>query len=114
MIADSPKGWSIPGSGYRNELVCLSNGLVLASEILGPGRGGEILRYVISADDGITWNDFYEYYNPGRPIGGRACPRTVQLNSETIGTVFFDINPEQKGGPGLFFLRVPLAKLSSL
>ena len=112
-LGDRSKNWSVPGSGYRNELVCLSNGVLLASEIVGRGRGGVKLRYVISRDDGVTWDDCFEYYNPGRPIGGRACPRTVQLNATTIGVVFFDVSPKQAGGPGLFFLRIPLAKLES-
>lgn len=97
--------------GWRHELVCLANGWLLASEIPGPGFGGERLRYVISRDDGLTWTDTFEYYNPGRPIGGRACPRTVQLDAENLGVVFYDIDPQQEGGPGLFFLRIPLAKL---
>ncbi|GEM_PF-55442 len=98
--------------GWRHELVSLSNGWLLASEILGPGVGGERIRYVISRDDGLTWNDVFEYYNPGRPIGGRACPRTVELDAETIGVVFYDVSEQQDGGPGLFFLRIPLARLT--
>ncbi len=97
--------------GWRHEMVCLSNGLLLASEILGPGFGGERIRYVISRDDGLTWTDRFEYHNPGRPIVGRACPRTVQLDEHNIGVVFYDISPDQQGGPGLFFLRIPMAKL---
>ncbi len=97
--------------GWRHEMVCLSNGWLLASEILGPGVGGERIRYVVSRDDGITWNHVYEYYNPGRPIGGRACPRTVQLDAENIGVVFYDVDPNQGGGPGLFFLKIALANL---
>lgn len=98
--------------GWRHELVCLQNGWLLASEIPGPGVGGEKLRYVISRDDGQTWRDVFEYYNPGRPIGGRACPRTIQLDAATIGVVFYDVDPQQVGGPGLFFLRIPLAALA--
>ncbi len=97
--------------GWRHELVGLSNGWLLASEIPGPGTGGEKLRYVISRDDGVTWDHVFEYYNPGRPIGGRACPRTVQLDAQTIGVVFYDVEPNQVGGPALFFLRIPLARL---
>ena len=96
--------------GWRHEMVCLENGWLLASEILGPGFGGERIRYVISRDDGVTWDDVFEYYNPGRPIIGRACPRTVQLDAQTIGVVFYDIEPKQAGGPGLFFLRIPLGR----
>ena len=98
--------------GWRHELVCLSNGWLLASEILGPGVGGERIRYVISRDDGLTWDRAYEYYNPGRAIGGRACPRTVELDDENLGVVFYDVDPKQEGGSALFFLRIPLAKLA--
>ena len=90
-------------------MVCLANGWLLASQILGPGFGGERIRYVVSRDDGLTWGSVFEYYNPGRPIQGRACPRTVQLDEQTIGVVFYDIDKTQEGGPGLFFLRIPLA-----
>jgi hypothetical protein len=102
----------IKTQGWRHELVCLSNGWLLASEILGPGFGGERIRYVISRDDGLSWNDTFEYYNPGRAINGRACPRTVEIDAEDIGVVFYDIDARQEGGPGLFFLRIPLAKLA--
>jgi hypothetical protein len=103
----------LASQGWRHELVCLSNGWLLASEILGPGFGGERIRYRISRDDGRTWADSFEYYNPGRAINGRACPRTVQLDEQTLGAVFYDIEPKQSGGPGLFFLRIPLAKLGA-
>ncbi len=92
-------------------MVGLANGWLLASEILGPGVGGERIRYVLSRDDGVTWGEVFEYYNPGRAIGGRACPRTVQLDAETIGVVFYDVEPKQPSGPGLFFLKLPLEKL---
>lgn len=98
--------------GWRHEMICLSNGWLLASEILGPGIGGERIRYVISRDDGQTWNDTYEYYNPGRAINGRACPRTVEIDSDHIGVVFYDIDSQQPGGPGLFFLKIPVANLT--
>jgi len=99
--------------GWRHEMVCLESGWLLASEILGPGTGGERIRYRISRDDGLTWKNTYGYHNPGRPIGGRACPRTVQLDDNTIGVVFYDISKNQEGGPGLFFLRIALADLAS-
>lgn len=106
-----PKFPNVKEQGWRHEMVCLANGWVLASEILGPGVGGERIRYVISKDDGATWDQVYEYYNPGRPIGGRACPRTVQLDSDNIGVIFYDVDEKQAGGPGVFFLRIPLSKL---
>ena len=109
-IEDFP---DLKSQGWRHEMVCLANGWLLASEILGPGFGGERIRYRISRDDGLTWNDTYEYYNPGRAIDGRACPRTIQLDAETIGVVFYDISKDQPGGPGVFFLRIPLTNLKS-
>lgn len=117
---DDAKTWTpiekfpdVKTQGWRHELVCLANGWLLASEILGPGVGGERIRYVISRDDGVTWKDTFEYYNPGRAIGGRACPRTIQLDDKTIGVVFYDVDPKQEGGPALFFLRIPLARLAT-
>ncbi|MBS0204531.1 MAG: exo-alpha-sialidase [Planctomycetes bacterium] len=98
--------------GWRHEMVALSNGWLLASEILGPGFGGDRIRYVISRDDGLSWNDTYEYYNPGRPINGRACPRTIEIDNKHIGVVFYDIDAQQPGGPGLFFLKIPLASMA--
>ncbi|HUG66921.1 MAG TPA: sialidase family protein [Pirellulaceae bacterium] len=109
---DEIKGFpNLKEQGWRHEMVCLTNGWLLASEILGPGFGGERIRYVISQDDGMSWSEHFEYYNSGRAINGRACPRTVQLDTETIGVVFYDIDAKQEGGPGLFFLKIPLAKM---
>ena len=107
-IANFP---DISTQGWRHELTCLANGWLLASRILGPGVGGERIQYVASFDDGLTWDHEYEYYNPGRPIGGRACPRTIQLDADHIGVVFYDIDATQAGGKGLFFLKIPLANL---
>jgi hypothetical protein len=68
---------------------------------------------VVSRDDGQSW-DFdhtVEFYNPGRPIGGRACPKTVTLDNATLGTVFYDVDANQPGGSGVFFLRTPISVL---
>lgn len=115
---DEGKSWieikdfpNLSAQGWRHELVCLKNGWLLASEILGPGTGGERIRYRISRDDGLTWGSVHEYHNPGRAIGGRACPRTVQLDDKTIGVVFYDISKDQEGGGGLFFLRIAIVDL---
>lgn len=99
----------ITSDGWRYDLVALKSGWLVASEVLGEGVGGNSWRFVISRDDGQTW-DFdstREFYNPGRAIGGRACPKTVEIDKETIGTVFYDIDAKQPGGPGVFFLRTP-------
>ena len=105
----------ISENGWRFDLVALRNGWLVASEVLGPGTGGDRWRFVVSRDDGKTW-DFdsaHEFYNPGRPIGGRACPKTVQIDADTLGTVFYDVDSKQAGGPGVFFLRTPLAMLTA-
>lgn len=109
-IADFP---NLKEQGWRHEMICLSNGWLLASEILGPGTGGERIRYRISRDDGRTWPAHYEYYAPGRPIGGRACPRTIQLDERYVGVVFYDVDTQQQGGPGVFFQRIPLARFAA-
>lgn len=100
-------------NGWRFDLVALDNGYLVAGEVSGEGIGGNSWRFVVSRDDGKSW-DFagaVEFYNPGRPIGGRACPRTVQLDKETIGTVFYDDDKNQPGGSGVFFLRTPIKAL---
>lgn len=117
---DEGKSWQptdqfpdIKSQGWRHELTCLSDGTLLASEVIGPGVGGERWRWVISTDDGVTWNRAYEFYNPGRAIGGRACPRTVELGPDAIGTVFYDVDPTQPHGPSLYFLRTSRKDLAS-
>src|SRR5262245_49736739 len=103
----------IAEQGWRHEMTTFDNGWLMASDIPGPGVGGLKLRFIVSRDDGQTW-DFdhaVDYYDPDRAIGGRACPRTVQIDKDTIGTVFYDVDPKQDGGPAVFFLRTPLRRL---
>jgi Neuraminidase (sialidase) len=99
--------------GWRHEMVALSNGWIIASQITGPGVGGDKINLIVSRDDGQTWDLEHpvEFYNPGRAIGGRACPRTVQLDEQTLGTVFYDTDAKQAGGPGLFFKKTPISRL---
>lgn len=99
--------------GWRYDLMTAGNGWLVAGEVIGPGVGGDKWRFVLSKDDGKTWNfdSAKDFYNPGRPIGGRACPKTVQLDKETLGTVFYDVDEKQPGGSGVFFLRTPLKSL---
>ena len=47
----------------------------------------------------------------GRPIGGRACPRSVEIDGKTLGTIFYDIEPKQPGGSGVFFRTLPIGML---
>jgi hypothetical protein len=84
----------------------------LASRVPGPVRG-ENITFIVSRDDGKTWDVDHpvEFYNPGRPIGGWACPRTVQLDGQTLGTIFYDTDAKQPGGSGVFFGTMPTARL---
>lgn len=117
---DGGKSWAqidpfpkIGANGWRFDLVALDNSYLVAGEVLGEGIGGASWRFVVSRDDGKSWDfaNAVEFYNPGRPIGGRACPRTVQLDKDTIGTVFYDDDKNQSGGSGVFFLRTPIKAL---
>ena len=97
-------------AGY--DLVVLDNGwIVLTSIIYGVGEWSYEL--IVSRDDGRTWSvgKGVEVYNPGRRISGRGWPRTVQINRQTLGTLFYDLDANQPGGPGLFFVRTPIAAL---
>ena len=73
------------------------------------GPDGRVI-IVRSRDEGITWqfDNVVEVYNPGRRIMGRGWPRTVQLDDETIGTIFYDLDQEQFGGPGIFIVLTSL------
>ena len=106
-IAPFPR---IDKDGWRYEMIALSNGWLVASEVVGPGFGGERWRFLISRDDGQSWDldGTVDFYKPGRPIGGRGCPRTVPLDRDTLGTVIYDVDPKQPGGPGIFWVRTPL------
>ncbi len=99
--------------GWRHQMIGLKNGWLLASQILGPGVGGERINFILSRDDGKTWDLEHpvEFYQPGRPIGGRACPRSVELDAQTLGTIFYDTDDNQPGGSGVFFRTMPLARL---
>jgi hypothetical protein len=105
---------NISKDGWRYDLMTMENGWLLTAEVIGPGVGGDKWRFVVSRDDGKSWDfdNTLEFYNPGRPIGGRACPKTVQLDKDTIGTVFYDTDENQPGGSGVFFLLTPIAKLA--
>jgi len=99
--------------GWRHEMIALKNGWLLASQITGPGTGGERIDFIVSRDDGKSWDMDHpvEFYNPGRPIGGRACPRTVEIDGNTLGTIFYDTDAMQPGGSGVFFRTMPTANL---
>ena len=102
-------------AGY--DLTVLSNGwIVLTSINYGIGHDGEFsYDLTVSRDDGKTWDvdNAFEVFNPSRRIMGRGWPRTVQIDGETLGTVFYDLTPEpeQPGGPGVYIVRTPVAYL---
>ena len=111
---DGGKQWSeiknfpdISTQGWRHEMLALEDGLVMVSQIPGPGIGGDRIQFVFSQDDGKTWNTKqpFEFYNPQRAIGGRACPRTVLLKSGSLGTIFYDTDPKQVDGSGVFYRK---------
>jgi len=103
----------VSAQGWRHQMICLENGLLLASQIVGPGVGGDVINYLVSKDDGKTWlmDKPIEFYNPNRPIGGRACPRSVLLDAQTLGTIFYDTDAKQAGGSGVFFRTMPISLL---
>lgn len=103
----------VSSQGWRQEMIALKNGWLLASQTPGPGVGGNKIRFIVSRDDGKTWDVDHpvEFYNPGREIGGRACPRTVELDDKTLGTIFYDTDAKQPGGSGVFFRAMPIAML---
>lgn len=103
----------VSSQGWRHQMISLDNGLLVASQIVGPGFGGDVINFIVSKDDGKTWllDKPVEFYNPGRPVGGRACPRSVMLDDQTLGTIFYDTDAKQSGGSGIFFRTMPLSLL---
>ncbi len=102
----------VSSQGWRQQMIALKNGWLLASQTPGPGVGGEKITFIVSRDDGKTWDVDrpVEFYNPSREIGGRACPRTVELDDKTLGTIFYDTDAKQPGGSGVFFRAMPTAR----
>jgi hypothetical protein len=101
-------------AGY--DLTVLKNGwIVLTSIVYGVGQDGEwSYELIVSRDDGKSWDTAHPVavYNPGRRIAGRGWPRTVQLDDHTLGTLFYDLDSQQPGGPGVFFVRTPLSRFA--
>ncbi len=98
-------------AGY--DLTVLTNGWVVFTAILyGVGVDGEFAyELFVSRDDGQTWETdrAVVIYDPGRRIGGRGWPRTVQVDADTLGTLFYDLSPELAAGPGLYFVRTKVS-----
>jgi hypothetical protein len=119
--ADGGKTWQeikpfpdVASQGWRQQMVALRNGWVLASQVVGPGFGGEKINFVVSRNDGQSWDMDHPvgFYDPSRPIGGRACPRTVEIDAQALGTIFYDTDANQPGGAGVFFRTLPTARLA--
>ncbi|MCZ6678600.1 MAG: sialidase family protein [Candidatus Poribacteria bacterium] len=94
--------------------VLTNNWIILTYIVYGVGHDGEYsYELAVSRDNGVTWgfDAAFEVHNPGRRIMGRGWPRLVQIDDGTLGTVFYDLEQEQPGGPGVFVVRTPLAKL---
>jgi len=116
---DAGKTWQevkgfpdVSSQGWRHQMIALKDGRLLASRIVGPGVGGERIEWVVSRDDGVTWDEKpVVFYDPGRAIGGRACPRTVEVDDKTLGTVYYDTDANQPGGSGVFFRAMPIEQL---
>ncbi len=111
--ADGGKSWkkikpfpNISSQGWRHQMIALQDGKLLASQIVGPGTGGHTINFIVSRDDGKTWDMDHPvtFYKPGRAIGGRACPRSVDLG-KTIGTIFYDTKHPK--GSGVFYRALP-------
>jgi hypothetical protein len=101
-------------AGY--DLSVLSNDwIVLTAIVYGVGQDGEwAYELTLSKDDGQTWDTPHAttIYDPGRRIAGRGWPRTIQVDRDTLGTLFYDLDPMQPGGPGVFFVRTPIRDLT--
>ena len=117
---DGGKTWQalhvLPRLGVAgHDFIVLRDGsLLLTTPEYRESDGWETgIRMIRSTDDGQTWPEKTSrtIYSAGRRIIGRGWPRTVQINETTLGTVFFDLEKSLPGGPGLFFIRTPLAAL---
>lgn len=104
---DNGKTWeqvrNVPNcSNYHNDLIALPNGLLVATEA---SKGKTNMRLIVSRDDGLTWDfdNAFVFYDPGQRYGN-GSPHLALIDPQTLGVVFLD-------GDGVFFLRIPLAKL---
>jgi len=109
--------------GFPHDLTVLADGTVVLTAIVYDPmpldeatleRGFEL---VVSRDDGLTWDHDHAVviFEPGRRIEGArgGWPRTVQVDAESLGTLFFNLDKRQTGGPGVFFIRTPLSTLKA-
>jgi hypothetical protein len=109
--------------GFPHDLTALEDGtLVLTAVVYQPMPLDEVslergIELVISRDDGQTWDHDHavEIFRPARRVeaarGG--WPRSVEIDPGALGTLFFNLDKRQEGGPGVFFIRTPLARLKA-
>jgi len=109
--------------GFPHDLTVLDDGMVVLTAIIyDPMPADEVtlergFELVVSRDDGLTWDHDHAVviFEPGRRIEGPrgGWPRTVQVDRESLGTLFFNLDKRQAGGPGLFFIRTSLSRLKA-
>lgn len=109
--------------GFPHDLTALADGrVVLTAVIYEPMPIDEVslergFELVVSHDDGLTWDHEHaiEIFRPARRVeaarGG--WPRTVEIDKEALGTLFFNLDKHQPGGPGVFFIRTALDRLKT-
>jgi hypothetical protein len=109
--------------GFPHDLTALADGrVVLTAVIYEPMPADETslergIELVVSRDDGLSWDHDHavEIYAPRRRVEGArgGWPRTVQVGEDALGTLFFNLDRKQPGGPGLFFIRTALTRFKT-
>ena len=100
------------GDRWGRDLIALADGRFLVVWVVAGDRSvpSQGIHYCIS-EDGKTWDAGSAVtLLPDTMIVGRYYqPKTVQLDEQTLGTVFF--RGPQTEIEGIFFLKFPLAML---
>lgn len=100
------------GDRWGRDLIALADGRFLVVWVVAGDRSvpSQGINYCIS-EDGKTWDaESTVTLMPDTMIIGRYYqPKTVQLDDETLGTVFF--RGPQTEMEGIFFVKFPLAML---
>ncbi len=115
--SDDGRTWSglklseIPSQFTPCDLITLDDGRLLCSFSFRERRNE---RLVVSSDNGATWEieDSVDVFDGTLSVGGdRSYPATVQLDSDTIGTVLYETKEPPAGGH-IWFVRTPIAALT--
>lgn len=105
--------WDDDGDRWGRDVIALSDGRLLAVWVVAGDRSqpSQGIHYCISKDSGETWDaESAVTIMPDTMIVGRYYqPKTLQLDDDTLGTVF--IRGPQTEMEGIFFVKVPLAML---